>query len=218
MSDLASAAQFADAATVPVWTRPTASHFVPAANDAPRFSRWADAEAPGEQSFHHAGASAGIGHDEALIAQGFTEGLAEGRRAAEAELAVERDALVRLALNLETLKPQMPDGLAAMLSTTIRRLVAQIVGEVEIDTNTLADRTRAVAALIAEETAPARLRLNPDDIARLVDANISVEMLPDPNLAPGAILLETGSGWVEDGPQVRLDKLRAALDRLGAPR
>ena len=215
MSDMSSAARFAGAAAVPVWTRPANSQFVPAANDSPKFSRWADAD--DDQGFHAAPASAGIGDAEALIAQGFAEGLAEGRRAVEAELAVERDSLARLAANLETLKPQLPDGLAAMLSASVKRLVAQIVGEVEIDSRTLADRTRAVATLIAEESAPARLRLHPDDIERLADANIAVEMLPDPTLAPGAILLETGSGWIEDGPRVRLDKLRAALDRLGAP-
>jgi flagellar assembly protein FliH len=218
MSDMSSAAQFATAAAVPVWTRPSNTRFVPAANDAPHFSRWTDADGAGDSGFHTAPASGGIGDAEALIAQGFAEGLAEGRRAAEAELAVERDSLARLASNLEMLKPQLPDGLAAMLSASVKRLVAQVVGEVEIDTATLAERTRAVAALIAEETAPARLRLHPDDIARLADANIAVEMLPDSTLAPGAILLETGSGWVEDGPQVRLEKLRATLDRLGAPR
>lgn len=217
MSDMSSAAQFAGAAAVPVWTRPANGQFVAAANDSPHFSRWADGDAADDQSFHTGSASGGIGDAEALIAQGFAEGLAEGRRAVEAELAVERDSLARLASNLELLKPQFPDGLAAMLSASVKRLVAQVVGEVEIDTATLADRTRSVATLIAEETAPARLRLHPDDIERLADANIAVEMLPDPSLAPGAILLETGSGWIEDGPRVRLDKLRAALDRLGAP-
>jgi flagellar assembly protein FliH len=37
-------------------------------------------------------------------------------------------------------------------------------------------------------------------------------------LAPGTIRLDTGAGWVEDGPNVRLEKLRNALDRMGAPR
>ncbi len=43
-------------------------------------------------------------------------------------------------------------------------------------------------------------------------------MVSDSHIAPGTILLETGDGWLEDGPEVRLDKLRAALDRLGVPR
>jgi hypothetical protein len=32
------------------------------------------------------------------------------------------------------------------------------------------------------------------------------------------LLLETGAGWIEDGPAVRLDRLRAELDRIGAAR
>ena len=28
---------------------------------------------------------------------------------------------------------------------------------------------------------------------------------------------ETGHGWIEDGPAVRLERLRAELDRMGAP-
>ena len=40
---------------------------------------------------------------------------------------------------------------------------------------------------------------------------------PDAGLARGSIVLETGHGWIEDGPAVRLERLRAELDRMGAP-
>ena len=155
---------------------------------------------------------------EALIAQGYADGLNEGRRLAMIELEEERSALARLAESLESLKPQNSDGLAALLAATVKRLVAQVVGETEIDAATLAERAQAVAAMIAEETSPKRLRLHPTDLARLSDANIAVEMVADPMLAPGTIMLDTGAGWVEDGPNVRLEKLRNALDRMGAPR
>ena len=36
-------------------------------------------------------------------------------------------------------------------------------------------------------------------------------------LARGSIVLETGHGWIEDGPAIRLERLRAELDRMGAP-
>ena len=39
-----------------------------------------------------------------------------------------------------------------------------------------------------------------------------------PALERGTLILETGHGWVEDGPAVRLERLRAELDRMGAPR
>jgi hypothetical protein len=31
------------------------------------------------------------------------------------------------------------------------------------------------------------------------------------------VKLECASGWIEDGPAVRLERLRLALDRIGAP-
>jgi flagellar assembly protein FliH len=134
------------------------------------------------------------------------------------DLEEERSALARLAASLEALKPENSDGLAALLANTVKRLVTQIVGEVEINADTLQERVQAIAAMIAEETAPKRLRLHPTDAARLQGATLPLDMVADPMLAPGTIVLDTGSGWIEDGPHVRLEKLRAQLDRLGAPR
>jgi flagellar assembly protein FliH len=212
------AAAFQDAASVPVWTRPSANGFTSKANAASQFSAWAEGDSEADHGFHTGSASNDVADGEALIAQGYADGLNEGHRLAMIELEEERNALARLAESLECLHPEGTDGLAAMLANAVKRLVTQIVGEVEINPETLAERTLAVAAMIAEETAPARLRLHPTDVARLAGANISVELVGDPLLAPGTIVLDTGSGWVEDGPHVRLEKLRAQLDRLGAPK
>jgi len=37
-------------------------------------------------------------------------------------------------------------------------------------------------------------------------------------MASGTIVLETGEGWIEDGPQVRLARLRQQLDAIGLGR
>jgi len=222
MSDMSSAAskQFDDASRVPVWTRPSGGGFTPrGAGATGGFSAWAQSDAgPGADHGFHSGASNDVADAEALIAQGYADGLNEGRRLAMIELEDERAALQRLVAAVEHLNPQGSDGLAAMLANSVKRLVTQIVGEVEINADTLLERTQAVAAMIAEETAPSRLRLHPTDVVRLQGAPISVELVGDPLLAPGTIVLDTGSGWVEDGPHVRLEKLRAQLDRLGAPK
>ena len=42
-------------------------------------------------------------------------------------------------------------------------------------------------------------------------------VVADPNVGPGTVLLETAQGWVEDGPEARLDQLRAALDQIELP-
>jgi flagellar assembly protein FliH len=219
MSDMSSNPHFANASAVPVWTRPSARGFTAAAAEGSRFSAWAEA-GDGAQADHafHSHVSNDVAEPEALIAQGYADGLNEGRRLAMIELEEERAALARLAGGLESLNPAGTDGLAAMLSSAVKRLVTQIVGEVEINADTLAERVRQVAAMIAEETAPTRLRLHPTDVVRLAGANIAVEMTGDPLLAPGTIMLDTGSGWVEDGPNVRLEQLRSQLDRLGAPK
>jgi flagellar assembly protein FliH len=208
---------FANAARVPVWTRPSASAgFRPRGSDAGSFSPWGQAEGA-DHGFHNA-PSNDLADAEALMAQGFADGLEEGRRQALAELEEERVALARLATALEVLKPQNSDGLATMLADTVKRMVAQIVGETEIDTATLIERAQSAAALIAEGTAPSRMRLHPTDVVRLQDAKLPVELVGDPMLAPGTIVLDTGKGWIEDGPNVRLEKLRAQLDRLGGPK
>ena len=214
MSEPAINRDFDDAQPVPVWTRPSHQRFAPVQPGSPRpgFSAWVDGAAE-EQSPRPLDPGA-----QSLMEQGYALGLAEGKRAAEAALAQERAAMADLVRALEALQPEPPTALAAMLSATVRRLVAQIMGEVEIDADLLGERVQAIAVLIADETTPSRLRLNPADAARLQGLPIGVDVLPDPTLAPGAILLETGSGWIEDGPAIRLEKLRLALDRLGCPR
>lgn len=219
MSDMSkiAAAAFEGAARVPVWTRPSANGFTARAAEPGGFSAWTQEDSTPQTAFR-AGASNDLGDAEALIAQGYADGLTEGRRLALIELEEERAAVVRLMSELEALKPQDSDGLAALLATTVKRLVSQIVGEVEINPDTLAERAQAVAAMIAEETAPKRLRLHPTDVVRLAGAKLPIEVVGDPMLAPGTIMLDTGAGWVEDGPHVRLEKLRTQLDRLGAPK
>jgi flagellar assembly protein FliH len=209
-------AAFADAQRVPVWTRPSERGFAAAAGGAAGgFARWSG-DAPANEPF--APHAAPAMHDaEALVAEGYAAGLEAGRLAAYEEVAAERAALHALAAGLEALDPGGADGLAQVLSAGVLRLVTQIVGEVEIDAAVLAERCRAVAAAAAEETAPARLRLHPTDVARLQGAGLALEMVGDPLLAPGTVVLDTGQGWIEDGPHIRLERLRNALDRLGAP-
>lgn len=214
MSEAMFRQEFDGATSVPVWTRPTHRGF--AAVDRGRagsFSAWVDRD----QDVTDAPAQPNPGA-ESLIEQGYALGLAEGRRLAEVQLAEERAATAQLLASLEAFRPEPPAGLAAMLSGAVRRLVAQIVGEVEINANLLAERTQTVAALIADEAAPSRLRINPADAGRLGGISLPIDITPDPTVAPGAVLLETGSGWIEDGPAVRLEKLRIALDRMGAPK
>lgn len=154
----------------------------------------------------------------AIEATAFAEGFNEGRRTVEMEVAAERDAIARLAETLESLRPEPHHELGLLLAETVERLVRQIVGEVTLDKDIILARANAAAELIAEESVPARMRLSPDDHERLVGADLPVELVADATLTPGMVLVETGEGWIEDGPEVGLEKLRIALDKMGVPR
>ena len=155
-------------------------------------------------------------HDAAdLQAAAFTQGFEEGRRAVEEMVAEERTAIAQLAASLEVLKPQPSQALAMLLSETVERLVRQIMGTVEIDRDTLLDRAQKAAELIGEEAGPMRMRLHPDDLELLSNASIDTPLLADNSLLRGTIRLETDEGWIEDGPEARLERLRAALDQMG---
>jgi len=205
MSDMSGIFTSEDVERVHAWTRPTSRRFTASALAAgAHFNAWAEAPAEEAES-----ASAGD-----LYEQGFTD----GRLAAIQEIMDDQAAVERLARAIETIRPEEASPLAAMLAETVKRLVAQIVGEVQIDEATLARRTQEVATLVAEDMATARIRLHPTDLARLSGVATDLELIADPNLDPGTILAETQAGWIEDGPAIRLEKLRSALDRIGAPR
>lgn len=153
-----------------------------------------------------------------LQEEAFALGCEEGRKTVEAEFAAERDALARLADSLTVLRPEPANALALLLAETVDRLVRQVVGEVEIDAQLLLARANAAAQLVGKDVEPTCLRAHPDDIPYLEAADLEVPLQPDPSLTRGAIVLETGHGWIEDGPAVRLDRLRAELDKMVAAR
>jgi flagellar assembly protein FliH len=151
-------------------------------------------------------------------AEAFALGFESGREAAEREFGAEREAIAALAQSLEALRPLPSQQLALLLAETVDRLVRQLVGEVGVDPVLLLSRARAAAAVLGGEATAAKLRLHPGDVPLLADAGLSVAVEADPTLDRGAIRIETATGWIEDSPAIRLDRLRAELDRMGAPR
>lgn len=176
------------------------------------------AAAGGEDPFAVAGDAASVDVDvDGIAMEAFAQGFAEGRRIAATEQADERRAMQQLVAGLETLRPEPPAALAGLIADTVGRLVRQIVGEAPVDTALLLARAEAAAALVIDETRP-RLRLSPADTLRLADAGLPIELVADPALGPGTILIETSDGWIEDGPQTALARLGQQLDRMGVAR
>src|SRR4051812_1264503 len=137
--------------------------------------------------------------------EAFALGCEEGRRTVEAEFAAERDALGRLAESLAVLRPEPANALALLLAETVDRLVRQIVGEVDVDADLLLARANEAARLIGKDVEPTLLRANPEDIVHLETGRLEIPLQADPTLPRGSIVLETGHGWIEDGPEIRLE-------------
>ena len=75
-------------------------------------------------------------------------------------------------------------------------------------------RVEAVAAFIEEEQTRKSLHLHPDDIALLTGHELGIAMTPDSGMTRGSVRLDSGEGWIEDGPDVQLSRLKAMLDTM----
>lgn len=146
--------------------------------------------------------------------EAFTLGFDEGCRVTAEANADAAQAQGRLAEALELLAPAPSGMLSTMLSATVVRLVEQIVGEVEIDLDRLTQRCDTVAAFIESNQDRSALHVHPDDATLLEGEAIGVPLVADRTMQRGCVRLETADGWVEDGPDVRLARLRALLDDM----
>ena len=147
-------------------------------------------------------------------ADAFAQGFDEGMRVASEGMAVDQEVMERLADALAQIAPAAQGALSALLSSAILRLVTQIVGEVEVDPALLARRVEAVAAFIDEEQTRKKLHVHPDDLMLLTGHEIGFDLVPDADLGRGSVRLDTAEGWVEDGPDVQLSRLKAMLDTM----
>jgi flagellar assembly protein FliH len=146
--------------------------------------------------------------------EGFVAGFHEGERVARE--ACEADDTVRRQLaDAITLAAGAGEGmLASLLSQAVLRLVTQIVGEVPVDEAMLAERCAAIAACIDPDDGKSVLEVNPDDLPLIDTQGIAVALAPNPAISRGSVRLATADGWVEDGPDVRLARLKAMMDDM----
>ena len=151
--------------------------------------------------------------------EAFALGCEEGRKTVEAEFAAERDALGRLAAvarGAASRARQRPGACCSPRPWT--GWCARWSARSRSTPTCCSPAPEAAAQLVGRDVEPTRLRAHPDDIVYLEAAPARrAAAAPIPASTRGAIVLETGHGWIEDGPAVRLDRLRAELDRMGAP-
>jgi flagellar assembly protein FliH len=158
------------------------------------------------------------------VAEARAAGYAEGLAAAAAERAAADAARVRDEALLAGLSAELGGGridreaIAGQLRAAVLTLVTRIVGEVGIAPDILAARIDAATKLLADAAESALLRVHPDDVALLhgrLPANVFA--VGDPHLARGSFALESASTLVEDGPDLWLAQLEAAIDAVPTP-
>jgi flagellar assembly protein FliH len=147
-------------------------------------------------------------------AEAFAQGFEAGSRITRETMAVDTDAQDRLARALEQLSPAQSGELSTMLSAAVLRLVTQIVGNAPVDEELLRARVEAVAGFIDTERGRHGLYVHPDDLALLDGCELAVQLMPDAKLTRGSVRLDTSEGWIEDGPDVQLSRLKAMFDDM----
>jgi len=156
------------------------------------------------------------------IATAHAAGYAEGMAAAIAELGAtgdrDRALLAQLGEALRSDSRLDREMMARQLRQTVMFLVSRLIGETGISPDILANRIDAAAEMLADSAESAMLRVHPDDIG-LLDGRLpkTVFAVADSHILRGSFVLESASTIVEDGPELWLEQLAQAIDRVAMP-
>lgn len=154
----------------------------------------------------------------AARAAGYAEGLAAGRAEADAAAAQQAALLQQVSAALSQGAHFDRERMAGHLRQTVLHLVARMIGETGVAPDVLAARIEAATDMLADSAESAILRLHPDDVA-LVEGHLPKTVFPvgDPHVARGGFVIESASTIVEDGPDMWLEQLAQAIDRVPIP-
>ncbi|MDV3458481.1 FliH/SctL family protein [Sphingomonas sp. HF-S4] len=156
------------------------------------------------------------------VAAAREAGYAEGHAAALAEI---HEAKAREAALLDQVSTALATGahfdrerMAGHLRQTVLHLVQRMIGEAGVAPDVLAGRVHAAVELLSDHAESALLRLHPDDVP-LVQGRLPTTVFPvgDPHVARGSFVIESASTIVEDGPDIWLEQLAQAIDRVPIP-
>ncbi len=173
------------------------------------FQSWANAlcRVPPDDPVDDSCAPPGTRAEDAAFAEGFSAGHA----AAVAELAESRAQLASLTMELEALQPIPQPALASLIAESVATMIEWLCATVTVDPAALAGMAQDMVAALADEIEPLALHVHPSDAAMLAALDLPVALHPDGSLAPGTLRLATRAGWIEDGPELRLARFRAAI-------
>ena len=154
----------------------------------------------------------------AAHAAGFAEGQAAATVSAEEAGGRDRRLLADLATALAAAGRIDRERVARHLRQTVMLLVTKLVGEAGVSADLLAARVTAATDLLADAAESALLRVNPADVA-LLEGKLpaTIFAVGDAAVARGAFVMESASTVVEDGPELWLEQMAAAIDRVAVP-
>ena len=139
------------------------------------------------------------------VADALARGREEGRAAAMQEVAAQRaeEDAARAAITLAFAKfdEDSARALRERLRETVIALCEDAVLPLSLDTEGLARRVEAAAALLQRKTDERVIRLHPSDhalVLPLIDETLT--LVPDPTIERGGLRIDTDDGGVEDGP------------------
>jgi flagellar assembly protein FliH len=155
----------------------------------------------------------GPSQDELLV-QAYEQGVADGIAQAQAELQASEGATEALAQAILALRPQLSQGLCAMLLHAMKQMLERSSGFAEPDAAVLERHCRSLAALVTRDMRGSALHLHPDDMKLLGDAECGLVLTPDPSIRRGTVSLNHADGWIEQGTQPMLDALQGLIDDL----
>lgn len=154
----------------------------------------------------------------AARAAGYADGYRDAQDQGAADRARDQVLLQDLAAALQSIDRIDRDMIATRLRQTVLALVTRMVGETGISAEVLAARVTAAVDLLADNAEAAVLHLNPEDLP-LVRDHLPPLLHPvaDAQQQRGTFVLESPSTLVEDGPELWLDQLTHAIDRVAVP-
>lgn len=149
---------------------------------------------------------------------GYDAGYAAARAEIDAQVARDLALLEGIAASLKSDDRVDRERIARQLRQTVLHLVTRLVGDTGISADLLATRVEAAADLLADASESAILRVSPADVT-LLEGRLpeSIFAVGDANLARGSFVLEAASTIVEDGPELWLEQLTKALDKVAVP-
>ena len=132
----------------------------------------------------------------------FEDGQISAHADFEARLKAERAARTAIELAFARFDAASERQLRERMLATVHALCEEAVLPLALDTEGLARRVEAAAAMFQRKHDERIIHIHPEDL-ELVRGDVSadLELVPDASVERGGLRVETDDGGVEDGPQ-----------------